>query len=493
MRTSLRIASALSLVLSALSTGCRESEPQESEPTLEPQTYTHAWSRDLGGSMGQSITAAAITPDGGRVIAGYQAGGVDIDGGSPPGGGVEVDTRGFLARYNAAGELQFSRELIAHGSPGATTEISSLAVDAAGNIVVTGYFDCELGIAGKALYASSGGRDGFLAKLDASGKLLFGLALQTTGDGAGRDVAVDADGNIVLGFTFTGAVGFTGKKLYGNDLDDGGVARFDAKGNVLWMKLIAAPYVNTVSHVAIDGAGRIHVAGQMMGSVDLGGGPKGTDGTLSTARSFVAVLASDGTYLSSRSIESDDALSIQDLATSKAGNSILVGSFRGRLGWGGHDTWTSYPATDGAMQTGSDAFVVELNDQGNLVFGAQVGGELYQRADRVTTTEDGSIVVSGFTMGNSQFDGTPADAPATGGKLFVAKLHPSGEVLYQSLFGQNIWSAEVGGLAVRGDDLLLAGSFATDDGGQLDFGGGAMTVTGQGYQSLFVAELQRTE
>lgn len=81
----------------------------------------------------------------------------------------------------------------------------SVVTDASGNVYVTGGFsgttDFDPG-AGTANLTSAGLADLFLAKYDANGNYLWAIRIGDLGDDYGKDIALDASGNIFLQVVF---------------------------------------------------------------------------------------------------------------------------------------------------------------------------------------------------------------------------------------------------------------------------------------------------
>jgi hypothetical protein len=92
------------------------------------------------------------------------------------------------------------------GLAGANAYTRATAVDASGNVYLAGYFDGATFTLGSVTLTKIGGSDAFVAKLDASGTVLW--AKNFGGSGAyayGQGIAVDNSGNVYLGGSFESA------------------------------------------------------------------------------------------------------------------------------------------------------------------------------------------------------------------------------------------------------------------------------------------------
>jgi uncharacterized repeat protein (TIGR01451 family) len=117
---------------------------------------------------------------------------------------ITVTSRGFsgdafLAKFSSTGSLLWFTQA---GAATAQTKGNGLAIDGAGNVVLTGTFfgdDARFGSgASQATLTSVGGEDVFAARYDSSGNLLWARGFGTALNDSGADASVDAGGNVWL-------------------------------------------------------------------------------------------------------------------------------------------------------------------------------------------------------------------------------------------------------------------------------------------------------
>lgn len=173
----------------------------------------------------------------------------------------------FLAKYSSEGVLIWVRTA---GS--LAGDISSdIAIDPNGNILITGYYFDAINFGGNIL-ASSGVGDVFVVKYDPTGAVLWAKKAGGPGLDLGNSVDTDASGNVYLGGSYNGSCTFFGVNnitLNSAGGEDGFVAKLDASGNVLWAKSIQGSATQKANDVLISGTD-LFVLGTFENTTDFG-------------------------------------------------------------------------------------------------------------------------------------------------------------------------------------------------------------------------------
>jgi hypothetical protein len=251
------------------------------------------------GTFGNSADFGAITltsvGDYGRFLAKIDANGNVPwaqswgDSGAAASRGVDVDAAGNV--YILASRLGDDYEIkkfSASGSAVWTKTIENrsmltsadIAVNAAGTVYVGGSFDgtVDFDPGPKTKYLSSGSaRAGFVLKLDTNGNFgwvspFIGKTVGSTRSASGaQSIALDPNGNIIVGGTFNGTVDFNpaGGTTYLTTHSGGFITKLNSAGSLVWAKEFEGNAPTFVYGLDTDVAGNIYATGTYHGSVDL--------------------------------------------------------------------------------------------------------------------------------------------------------------------------------------------------------------------------------
>ncbi|HYH67182.1 MAG TPA: hypothetical protein VD866_20975 [Urbifossiella sp.] len=224
----------------------------------------------------------AVDAAGNTFVGGVFLGLVDFD----PGSGSKLlsagttSYSGFVLKLTAAGNYGW-----VSGFSGGGSYVSHLAVDGAGGVVLNGY--CGAGVtfrpyAGGPATAMPVGQN-VVTKLNAAGGLVWTRG--SAGDTSTSDLAVDAAGNIYLTGSFSGTVDFdpgvgafvrstaAGISQYSTDVY---VMKLTAAGDFAWAGTFGGTGMDWGTGVAVDPTGTVYLAGYFAGTVDFDPDPLGT-------------------------------------------------------------------------------------------------------------------------------------------------------------------------------------------------------------------------
>ncbi|MBK8251668.1 MAG: SBBP repeat-containing protein [Polyangiaceae bacterium] len=379
------------------------------------------------------------------------------------GGNMLVSPAGydiFLTKFDTNGNHQWSKRF---GDANIYQEGFDVAVDSAGNVFLTGYFDGSINFGG-AGFMSGGLTDIFLAKFDAAGNHLWSKSFSAPSPQYGASLAVDSMGNVVLLANGFNTIDFGGGGLTSAGNYDIYVAKFDGvTGNHLWSKRYGSPNDDRGMSIAVDSANNIVWVGRSDGALDFGGGSVPGNGALDA---LVVKLDPNGTLVWSKRFGDGANQFAQDVVLDSSNNVILTGGFEGTINLGGGGL-----SAAGAI----DVYVGKLTSAGNHVWSKRYGAA---GANPVLlglgVDSSGDVTGVGALEGSIDFG---AGALTSNGGADALMLHLSGAN------GNLLWNRLYGGAtpqylsSVSPDsqkNLLVTGYFE----GTMDFGGGPLVSLG---------------
>jgi hypothetical protein len=155
----------------------------------------------------------------------------------------------YLTKYDSAGNVQWTQML---GSASSASGYS-LTLDSSGNPIVVGSTTSDL----TPTAIADGNNDTFVTKYDSSGDQDWTQQLQTLNSNQANTVTTDASGNIYIGGQVTGAI--AGGQT-NNGGTDGYVAKLNSSGKIQYEQQLGTSGNDTVSATATAADGSLYVA-----------------------------------------------------------------------------------------------------------------------------------------------------------------------------------------------------------------------------------------
>jgi len=291
-------------------------------------TGAHQWSKrfgDTGNDAGYGVTLDAT---GNTIVTGSFVGSVDFGGGILTSNLNSNDI--FVAKYSATGAYNWSK---AFGSTG-DDHGTALATDGSGNVVVTGYFNNSVDF-GFGPLTSAGNKDIFLVKLNSTGQPVWSKRFGGTSIDSANALAIDGAGNIVITGFFYGSVDFGGGPLTSSSAAKVFLAKYSSAGNHSWSKVFSGSVTsdNAIAQgLAIDGNSNILITGYFQGNANFGGGTLTSAGSYDA---FAAKYSSAGAHTWSQRFGGQGLDQGKAIGVDPGNNMLLTGYFNYDLNFGG--------------------------------------------------------------------------------------------------------------------------------------------------------------
>jgi hypothetical protein len=327
-------------------------------------------------------------------------------------------------------------------------------------------------------------------------------------------LAVGADGHAVVVGSFTGSVDFGNGPVSPQNPGDGFIAKYDVSGKLVWLKQLVR---GGPSSVALAPNGDVVLAGTAQDQVDFGGGPfcqagygcsffmklgAATGayvklGQISTAGyTRVAVDPQGNIFVfQPAGVEKYDGQTFQSLklvtltaqfwqvggmAFDAAGNLAIVGSFSDKLTYVANNTVVTLVAN------ATDTFVSSFDPSLEPRWVRAIGGAGEDQAFAVALTSNGDLVVAGKFEQSVDFGGATLDSAGLGDGFVARFSGANGDTTWSKRFGGSEDDALSGIGVDAADDIALAGWFRAD----ADFEGTQLASAGD--DDVLVAKLDST-
>ena len=371
---------------------------------------------------------------------------------------------------------------------------SSIAVDSTGDAYVTGWTDSTDFPVTPGVYDGNynGGRDIFLAKLNAAGdSLVYSSYIGGGRDDLAESIAVDPVGNAyVTGVTYSNDFPATlgaYSTAYNGGESDAFVTKLNPGGSVLvYSTFLGGSDWEVGLSIALDSSNRAYVTGETNSTsfpVTAGAFNRTHGGGGANVDAFVTKLNATGTGLVYSTFLGGGNM--------EQGNSIKVDS-SGDAFVAGRTSSTDFPVTPDARFRsyggGDDAFVTELDPIGGaLVYSTFLGGSDFDSGNSIALDLKGNAYVAGTTRSTdfpTTVDAYRRGCGGAGYDVFVTKFNNNGSfVSYSTCIGPG------GGSSIALDSADNAYLTGTTLSATFPTTPGAFDTNNNGLRDAFVTRL----
>jgi hypothetical protein len=326
----------------------------------------------------------------------------------------------YIAKHDSAGQIIWARS-----AGGAATDMSFSLSYHNGYAYITGVFTGSA-LFGTTTLSSSGQTDGFIAKYDESGNLIWA---KKAGASVGLDrtdeIAFEGENTMYLCASLAGSASYAGTSLSGNGGIDAYILKLDTAGNLLKYTNIGGSS-NDYSYDLKYANGGLYITGNYASnSIDFGGATKGNSGSYD---SYVAKYDTALTMVWSNVGGGSGLDDFEKLIVDSTGNCYVTGYITGQAFFSGMEV-------NATMTGGRDGCIVKYNPSGSIVWvktlGTHSGGA--GREIKFGETQNEIVVYGHFSVSIANDSQTIASNGLLDGLML--EYNPSGEVISLLTFG----------------------------------------------------------
>lgn len=334
------------------------------------------WAKSAGGAYRDVSSSVATDASGNVFITGdFQSPAITFGGTTLTNTAIPYEDI-FIVKYDASGNVLWAKSTGSTIATSPSDRSSSVATDASGNVYMTGYFEgaAITFVTTTVTNTSTDFGELFIVKYDASGNVLWAKSAGSISNDLPSSVATDATGNVVVsgyfsGFSITfGTITLTNPNQSFSFTRDIFIVKYDSAGNVQWAKRAGGASDEYAQSVATDLNGNIFMTGQFFS-------PAITFGTETLVNAggwmdiFIVKYDSSGNVQWAESAGGTSLEYCSSVVTDATGNAYITGSFYGASITFGTDTLINTAASYDIFiaKIGATLSVDEQTDNSGMV------------------------------------------------------------------------------------------------------------------------------
>jgi hypothetical protein len=420
--------------------------------TLGAQTLNYIWANS-GLSTANGVKIAVDTARNTYVVGQY-SGGIFANQMLTGYGNEDV----FLAKYNAAGVLQWVR-----GCGGTNVDFAGgVALDGAGGVYITGtYLTSAMKFSPTdSLPAATLAENVFVAKYTTSGTFQWAQAGQSqpSKNARANAITITRTGDVLIGGFFSDYLGFSSALLSGGPVSLF-LASFSGSGTYQWGKVGSSINNCQLNTLTTDAAGNIYAGGKY--SAPLWWDTTSLANSTGMDMAFLAKFTSTGKLRWMKKEGKGGGLSTNRIFDCI--NSIVL-SPSGALYAGGSLLDTFYTPVSGPVVSRQWAFVARYDTAGNQQWIQKWGpSSAYNTVNSMALDGSGNIHCIGSYSGAMTVGNTTLPVDNVSGAIFTTKLDASGNIAWT--LGTNGNGNDIGsGIAVDSAGSIFTTGHVTTGG-----------------------------
>lgn len=386
------------------------------------------WARAFGSTDWDKGNSIALDNSGNIYATGFFSDTVDFDPGPGVFNLTSVGiTDIFICKLDASGNYLWAKSV---GGTDYDFGISIKTDDSGNVYTTGNFLDTVDFDPGAATYSitSMGTYDIFILKLDSSGNYIWVKTFGGQEPQSVSSIDVDASGNVyTTGYFYTSADFDPGPNVFyliSEGENDVFVSKLDSMGNFIWAKQFGNYDEDEGLSIATDNSGNVYTTGTFKVTVDFDPGQGGYN-LISTGSEdiFISKLDSTGSFIWAKSFGNISVEKGLDITLDNSGNIYAVGQFTGTVDFDpGPGVFNLYSNGD------YDLFICKLTSSGNLVWAKSMGALGVDLGGSIAVDDLNNVYTTGYFQSTVDFDPGPGvhNLTASGmGDVFILKLSNS--------------------------------------------------------------------
>jgi hypothetical protein len=380
----------------------------------------------------------------------------------------------------------------------ALTEVNCICTDTKGNEYITGSFQGSVLSFGATTLTNSDAagksKDIFIVKYDGTGNVLWAKSIGGAGYDLGYSISADTNGNVNMTGHFNSPTLTAGATTLANTDATGKssdivIARYDATGNLVWIKSIGGSGDESGRSICTSANGNSFITGYFSSkTINFGNTVliKKGDGEYNSD-AFIAKIGGDGNVVWAKSIGGLGEEDGSSISADGKGNVFITGHFKDKSITIGATTINNA----GGDAATYDIFLAKYDDAGNALWAKSFGGSDSEQGSCISTDGNGNVIMTGYYYSTEISFATTTLKKTESYDVFVAKYDAAGNELWAKSAAGNSDDEAKGICTDANGNILLIGYFSSQT---ITFGGTTLTNTDhKGFsKDIFIAKYDAT-
>jgi hypothetical protein len=303
-------------------------------------------------------------------------------------------------------------------------EARLVTTDNYGNIYVAGtFFNSSLSIGGNTM-TNNGSSDFYLVKYDPNGVVQWARSAGGLNAESVTAINVNLDGEIsIAGNYYSNSMTIGSMTIFNSNANgtaDIFLAKYDVTGNVIWVKNAGGSGEDIVKGISTDRDGNIFMTGHFYSHVINFGSGTITNAISDSADVFLAKFDPNGNTQWVLNAGGNNNINAGAIAIDLNSNAIICGSFKSHTLSVGSQTLTN------SGSDSSDVFIVKCDNNGNVLWAKNAGGNNNDAASSVAIDNDNNIYLTGNYTSSTVNFGSLSMSNAGISNMFLVKYDANG-------------------------------------------------------------------
>lgn len=352
---------------------------------------------------------------------------------------------------------------------GANSEATrNMVIDKNGDVYITGYFS-GVSTFDDFTLTGNGSSDIFIIKYKPNGTIEWARKAGGNGSDAVNNLKTDSNGNIYITGHFESTAFFNNTSVTSAGEKDIFIAKYNSAGTLQWVQRAGGVNAEVAYDVAVDANEAVYITGQFIVNTSFGNISLTSDGIFDI---FIARYnPSTATWGWAKKAGGTGYDIGRQIAVQSDGYLIVSGGFEGTANFSGNSLVSEGEA---------DIYLARYNNSGSILWAKREGGKDTEYGSDMSLDAEDNIYLTGKFQGLCNMGS--AFLPSNGSNdIFISKFSSSGSFRWAQKIG-SIGDDYVYGLEVQPDgNVYITGSY----GYTLDFGNFSMPNNGSSSNIFF--------